>query len=92
MGLRGALRSGDGVRNFLRHAGQGGDGVKKNSCGVGTKIPSFGPALPHCQWHLAYVWPKLINSVFVYTFLKFYFFLLFQSTYIFVKKRSINIF
>ena len=29
--------------------GRGGDGEGQQPCGAGTKIPSFGPAPPHCH-------------------------------------------
>ena len=45
--LREAPKDGDKVRKFSHHARQGWD--KTKPCGVGAKIPSFGPALPHCH-------------------------------------------
>ena len=46
MGLRGALRSGDGARNFPRHAGGGGNGARKIHVGRERRPHPLTPPLP----------------------------------------------
>ena len=48
-GLRGALKSGDGVRKFFLSCGVGWGWGKTKPCGAGRKTPSFGPTPPHCH-------------------------------------------
>ena len=46
MGLHGALRGGDGARNFSRHAGRGGDGARKIHARRGQRSPPSAPPRP----------------------------------------------
>ena len=46
MGLREALRGGDGARNFPRHAGWGGDGARKIHAGRGRRSHPLAPLRP----------------------------------------------
>ena len=49
VGLRGALRGGDGVRKFFPSCKVGQKWDKIKPCRAGAKTSSFGPASPHCH-------------------------------------------
>ena len=46
VGLRGALRGGDGAKKFSLSCGAGQGCGKTKSCGAGAKTPSIRPARP----------------------------------------------
>ena len=48
-GGAGPQGAGMGQGSMPRTSGRGGDGEGQQPCGAGTKIPSSGPAPPHCH-------------------------------------------